>query len=151
MIPIYRYMIQILHYKIGIIPIYRYQYAQNPPYRTDTDIPNIPHTEPIPILIPTDFFSYRYQYQVSVPGIVTWYRYHTGYRSNSTGNSIISSAWPNQTYSPILSYWLIVCRYKMSANRRAVSLSAPASFQFTTTIHYTNDGALSKRCIKKIL
>lgn len=34
------------------------------------------------------------------------------------GNSIISSAWSNYTYSTILSYWLIVCWYKMSANRR---------------------------------
>ena len=34
-------------------------------------------------------------------------------------NSILSSSWPNQTYSPILSYWLIVCGYEMSANRRA--------------------------------
>ena len=53
------------------------------------------------------------------------------------GNSIISSAWPNQTYSHILSYWLIVCVYKMSANRRSLSLSALASFQYTTTRNYT--------------
>ena len=59
-------------------------------------------------------------------------------------NSIISSAWPNQTYSHKLSYWLIVCGYKVSANRRAVSLSALASFQYTTTTNYTNDRALSR-------
>ena len=47
----------------------RYRYTQNPPYRTDTDIPNIPHTEPIPIPGSYRFFSYRYQYRVSVPGI----------------------------------------------------------------------------------
>ena len=45
---------------------------------------------------------------------------------NGVGNNIVSSAWPNQTYSPI--YWLIVCRYNFSANRRAVNLSALASF-----------------------
>ena len=59
-------------------------------------------------------------------------------------NSIISSAWPNQTYSHILSYWLIVCGYEISANRRAVRLSALASFQYTTTTNYTNDRALSR-------
>ena len=37
------------------------------------------------------------------------------------GNSIISGSWSNYSYSPILSYWLIVCGYEMSANRRAVS------------------------------
>ena len=41
-------------------------------------------------------------------------------------NSILNSAWPNQTYSHILSYLLIVGGYEMSANRRAVSLSALA-------------------------
>ena len=46
-------------------------------------------------------------------------------------NSIISSSWPNQTWSPILLYWLIVFGYEMSANRRAVSLSALASIQNT--------------------
>ena len=64
------------------------------------------------------------------------------------GNSIISSAWPNQTYSPLLSYLLIVCGYKISANRRAVSLSAFASFQYTTTTNYTNDGALLSNTVK---
>ena len=34
------------------------------------------------------------------------------------GNSITSSAWPNQTYSPVLFYWLKFCIYKLSANRR---------------------------------
>ena len=63
-------------------------------------------------------------------------------------NSIISSAWPNQTYSHILSYWLIVCGYEISANRRAVSLSALASFKYTTTTNYTNDRALLKNIIK---
>ena len=36
-------------------------------YRTDTDIPHISHIEPIPGSY--RFFSYRYQYRVSVPGI----------------------------------------------------------------------------------
>ena len=57
-------------------------------------------------------------------------------------NSIISNAWPNQTYSHILSYWLTGCGYEISASRRAVSLSALASFQYTTTTNYTNDRAL---------
>ena len=65
-------------------------------------------------------------------------------------NSITSSAWPNQTYSHILSYWLIVCGYEISANRRAVSLSALASFQYTTTTNYTNDRALLKFIPKKL-
>ena len=47
-------------------------------------------------------------------------------------NSIIFSAWPNQTYSHIHSYWMLVCGYKVSANR-IVSLSALANFQYTTT------------------
>ena len=49
-------------------PGYRYRY---PPYiyRTDTDIPHISHIEPIPIPGSYRFFSYRYQYWVSVPGI----------------------------------------------------------------------------------
>ena len=36
------------------------------------------------------------------------------------GNSIISSAWPNQTYSTILSYWLTICIQKNSSNRRVL-------------------------------
>ena len=47
-----------------MIPGYQYRYA---PTDTETDIPNIPHTEPIPILGSYRFFSYRYR--VSVPGI----------------------------------------------------------------------------------
>ena len=59
-----------------MIPGYRYRYA---PTDTDTDIPNIPHTEPI---TDTGF--------IPIPGIGTWYRYrywyHTGYRSISKNN-----------------------------------------------------------------
>ena len=69
-------MIQILHQKtryetglpIPISPISipnRYQYPPYLPYRTDTD------TGFIPI-----FF-------IQIPSIGTWYRFHTGYRSNS--------------------------------------------------------------------
>ena len=56
-------------------PIYRYRY---PPYtyllyRNDTDIPHIPHTEPIPIPSSYHFFhtdtDTGYRYLVSVPGI----------------------------------------------------------------------------------
>ena len=50
-----------------MIPGYRYRYAQNPSYQTDTDIPNIPHTEPIPGSY--RFFPNRYWYRVSVPGM----------------------------------------------------------------------------------
>ena len=53
----------------------RYRYLQNLPYRTDF---RYRYIGIIPI------FSYRYRYQVSVPGIGTWYQYHTGYRSNSS-------------------------------------------------------------------
>ena len=56
--------------------------------------------------------------------------------------SLITSAWPNQTNSPILSYWLIVCGYEMSASRRA-SLSSLASLQYTTSINYSFARALS--------
>ena len=35
------------------------------------------------------------------------------------GNSIISGVRPNQNYSTLISYWLIVCGYEMLANRRA--------------------------------
>ena len=45
-------------------------------------------------------------------------------------------------FSPILFYGLIVCGYEMSANMRAVSMSALASFQFTTTRNYTIARAL---------
>ena len=48
---------------------------------------------------------------------------------------------PNK--STILSYWLKVGGYEVSANRRAVSLSAVASFKYTTTTNYNNDRALS--------
>ena len=41
------------------------------------------------------------------------------------------------TYFTLLCYWLIVCGNKMSANRRAVNLSALASFQYTTTVDYS--------------
>ena len=34
------------------------------------------------------------------------------------GNSIISGAWPNQTYYPGLTYWLSFRIHKLSANRR---------------------------------
>ena len=46
------------------------------------------------------------------------------------GNSIISSAWPNQTYSPVLSYWLTFCIHKLSANRR-VGLVWPCTRNYT--------------------
>ena len=62
---------------------------------------------------------------------------------NGASNSIIVSAWQNQTYSFILCYWLIVCGYEMSVNRRAVSLSALTSFQYTTTVNYTIARVLS--------
>ena len=48
----------------------------------------------------------------------------------------------------LFSYWLMVCGYKMSANRRAVSLSALASFQYTTTRNYTIARALLVRKVK---
>ena len=68
----YRYMIQILHQKIGMKLINRYRYPPYPYllYRTDTDIP---HTEPIPI-------PGLYRYRVSVPGIGIGISAHTGYR-----------------------------------------------------------------------
>ena len=50
----------------------------------------------------------------------------------------------------MLSYWLIVCGYKMSANRRTVSLSALASFQYTITTNYTNDRSLQHENYQKI-
>ena len=61
-----------------MIPGYRYRYAPtDTDTDTDTNIPNIPHTEPIP-------GSYRFFFiQIPIPGIGTWYRYHTGYWSNS--------------------------------------------------------------------
>ena len=61
-------------------PIYRYRYPPYLLYRTDTDIPHIPHT---------DFFhtdtDTGYRYLVSVPGIDTWYGYHTGSNSSPSG------------------------------------------------------------------
>ena len=51
---------------------------------------------------------------------------------NWTFNSMISSSWPNQTFSLVLSYWMIVCGYEIKPNSRTVSLSALASFQNTT-------------------
>ena len=46
------------------------------------------------------------------------------------GNSIISGAWPNQTYYPGLTYWLSFRIHKLSANRR-VGLVWPCTRNYT--------------------
>ena len=93
-------------------PGYRYRY---PPYlyRTDTDIPHISHIEPIPGSY--RFFSYRYRYRVSVPGIGTWYRYHTGYRSNSKIYSHINPIPPDIFFKHRHIRWTTVQRIKSLA------------------------------------
>ena len=47
-----------------------------------------------------------------------------------------------QFLCPLHSTYHVSRGYKISANRRAVSLSELASFQYTTTTNYTNDRAL---------
>ena len=75
MIPIPGNCLQILPFKNRYETDIRY--AQDSPYPTDTDIPNIPHTNTDTGFIPIFFI------QIPIPGIGTWYWYHTGYRSNS--------------------------------------------------------------------
>ena len=69
---------------------------------------------------------------------------------NGAVNSIISSSWSNQTYSAINSFWLTVCKYEISANRTAVSLSALASFQYATNKIYTINRALLAKIVIEI-
>ena len=97
-----------------MIPGYRYRYAQNPSYRTDTDIPNIPHTEPIsisPISPIPNPYCYRFIpiffIQIPIPGIGT--QYLVSYRvsvelypkqSNQHSNSPFTNSCITITISP---------------------------------------------------
>ena len=47
-----------------------------------------------------------------------WEKKFYNLQQKRPGNSIISGAWPNQTYYPGLTYWLSFRIHKLSANRR---------------------------------